>query len=374
MLVTLFTLKILMKFLVVASFGASLMDYNILTMSIAPRDIHEAQVQFALERGLPAMFGILSTYRLPFPSRSFDMVHCSRCLVQWTGYDGLYLMEIDRVLRPGGYWVLSGPPISWRVSYKCWQRRAQDLEKEQISLEDLARRLCWKKITERGVLAVWRKPTNHVHCIQKLKAWKSPHFGIKTEPDGGWYKRMDPCITPLPEVTDIHDIAGGALEKWPKRLTAVPPRIKSGKIGGTNIKSFNEDTRGFAAALSNYPVWVMNVVPFDGKNSSLGIVYEHGLIGTYLNWCEPFSTYPRTYDLIHAHGVFSMYMDKCDILDILFEMYRILRPKGSIIIRDHVEIVVKVKKITDQMRWNGKILHSELGPFHSEKMLFVDNF
>ncbi|KAL6974288.1 hypothetical protein U1Q18_028469, partial [Sarracenia purpurea var. burkii] len=46
----------------VASFGASLMDYNIMTMSIAPRDIHEAQVQFALERRLPAMLGLLSTH------------------------------------------------------------------------------------------------------------------------------------------------------------------------------------------------------------------------------------------------------------------------------------------------------------------------
>lgn len=62
------------------------MDYNILTMSIAPRDIHEAQVQFALERGLPAMLGILSVHRLPYPSRSFDMAHCSRCLVPWTAY------------------------------------------------------------------------------------------------------------------------------------------------------------------------------------------------------------------------------------------------------------------------------------------------
>lgn len=70
------------------------MDYNILTMSIAPVDKHEAQVQFALERGLPAMLGILSTHRLPFPSRSFDMAHCSRCLVQWTNYGTLRFFKI----------------------------------------------------------------------------------------------------------------------------------------------------------------------------------------------------------------------------------------------------------------------------------------
>ncbi|KAM0899624.1 hypothetical protein ACQ4PT_021148 [Festuca glaucescens] len=42
--------------------------------------------------------------------------------------DGLYMMEVDRVLRPGGYWVLSGPPINWKVNYKGWQRTKKDLE------------------------------------------------------------------------------------------------------------------------------------------------------------------------------------------------------------------------------------------------------
>jgi hypothetical protein len=59
------------------------MDRNILTMSFAPRDSHEAQVQFALERGVPAVIGVLGTIKLPYPSRSFDMAHCSRCLIPW---------------------------------------------------------------------------------------------------------------------------------------------------------------------------------------------------------------------------------------------------------------------------------------------------
>lgn len=52
-------------------------------MSFAPRDSHEAQVQFALERGVPAVIGVLGTIRLPYPSRAFDMAHCSRCLIPW---------------------------------------------------------------------------------------------------------------------------------------------------------------------------------------------------------------------------------------------------------------------------------------------------
>lgn len=124
---------------------------------------------------------------------------------------------------------------------------------------------------------------------------------------------MEPCITPLPNVTDIHDFSGGALLKWPKRLSAAPPRIRSegisvraydkdnqlwkrrfeyyGKILESlpkgryrNIMDMNAGIGGFAAALIQYPVWVMNVIPFDAKKNNLSIVYERGLIGTYMNW------------------------------------------------------------------------------------------
>ncbi|XP_042508975.1 probable methyltransferase PMT16 [Macadamia integrifolia] len=74
----------------VASWGAYLPSRNILTMSFAPRDTHEAQVQFALERGVPALIGVLASIRLPYPSRSFDMAHCSRCLIPW-GLFGILL-------------------------------------------------------------------------------------------------------------------------------------------------------------------------------------------------------------------------------------------------------------------------------------------
>ncbi|KAF3457462.1 hypothetical protein FNV43_RR02120 [Rhamnella rubrinervis] len=389
----------------VASFGTALMDFNILTMSIAPRDKHVAQIQLDLERGLAAMLGVLSTHRLPYPSRSFDMVYFSRCLVPWTKFDGLYFMEIDRVLSLGGYWVLSGPPINWKVTYKGNQSKARDFETEQISLEDFAKRLCWKKEAESGTIAVWRKPTNHIHCIQKLKLWKSTRLCVGSDPDASWYKKMETCITPLLNVTDIHAISGGALGKWPKRLMTTPPRIKSDRIKGITANTFNEDIKlwskrvthywvilkslstgkyrnimdmnagigSFAAALMKFPAWVMNVVPYNAKENTLGVVFERGLIGTYMDWCEPFSTYPRTYDLIHAYNLFSMYKDKCDIVDILLEMHRIFCRHGSAIIRDHVGIIVKVKGIADKIRWNAKIFHSENGPFHPEKILLVDN-
>jgi hypothetical protein len=61
----------------------------------------------------------------------------------------------------------------------------------------------------------------------------------------------------------------------------------------------------FAAALRDQKqVWVMNIVPIDSPDT-LPIVYERGLFGMYHDWCESFSTYPRTYDLLHADHLFS---------------------------------------------------------------------
>jgi ubiquinone/menaquinone biosynthesis C-methylase UbiE len=73
----------------VASFGGYLLDRNVITMSLAPKDEHEAQIQFALERGIPAFLGVIGTQKLPFPDNSFDAIHCARCRVHWYA-DGKY--------------------------------------------------------------------------------------------------------------------------------------------------------------------------------------------------------------------------------------------------------------------------------------------
>ncbi|KAL0327177.1 UNVERIFIED_CONTAM: putative methyltransferase PMT2 [Sesamum angustifolium] len=127
--------------------GAYLWKRNVIVI-FAPRDSHEAQVQFALERGVPAVIGVLGTIKLPYPSRAFDMAHCSRCLIPWGINDGLYMREVDRVLRPGGYWVLSGPPINWKVNYKAWKRPMEELQEEQRKIEEVAKLLCWEKKAE----------------------------------------------------------------------------------------------------------------------------------------------------------------------------------------------------------------------------------
>ncbi|XP_024993254.1 probable methyltransferase PMT15 [Cynara cardunculus var. scolymus] len=389
----------------VASLGAYLLSRNILATSFAPKDTHVAQVQFALERGVPALIGIIASIRLPYPSRAFDMAHCSRCLIPWGQYDGLYLIEVDRVLRPGGYWILSGPPINWERHWKGWGETREQLKGQQDLIESVARSLCWKKIIQKDDIAIWQKPTNHVHCKINRKVFKKPQFCQNQDPDMAWYTKMEACLTPLPDVSNIKETSGGGpVAKWPKRLTSTPPRIISRSVGEITEEDFTNDTDiwktrlsrykkldqqladkgryrnlldmnsylgGFAAALaiSKDPVWVMNVVPVEANVNTLGVIYERGLIGTYQNWCEAMSTYPRTYDFIHADAIFTLYKDRCEMEDILLEMDRILRPQGSVIIRDDVDLLVNVKTIADELQWETTLVDHEEGPLVREKIL-----
>ena len=57
--------------------------------------------------------------------------------------------------------------------------------------------------------------------------------------------------------------------------------------------------------------------------------------------------------------------------DILVEMDRILRPEGSVVIRDDVDVLVKMKNIIDVMQWDGRIVDHENGPHEREKILFA---
>lgn len=127
---------------------------------------------------------------------------------------------------------------------------------------------------------------------------------------------MEACVTPYPEVNSPEEVAGGVVKTFPERLTAVPPRISSGSVPGVSIESYRKDNKlwkkhveayknvnklldsgrfrnimdmnsglgSFAAAIESPKLWVMNVVPTIAEISTLGVVYERGLIGIYHDW------------------------------------------------------------------------------------------
>ena len=57
--------------------------------------------------------------------------------------------------------------------------------------------------------------------------------------------------------------------------------------------------------------------------------------------------------------------------DILLEMDRILRPQGSVIIRDDVDILVDVKSVIDKLQWDSRMVDHEGGPHVREKLLIA---
>ncbi|KAK1360960.1 Methyltransferase [Heracleum sosnowskyi] len=131
--------------------------------------------------------------RLPYPSRAFDMAHCSRCLIPWGKNDGLYLIEVDRILRPGGYWIFSGPPINWESRWKGWDRTPKDLKAEQNEIESVARSLCWKKLVKKDDIAIWQKPTNAIHCKLNRKVFKKPQLCHSPNPDKACFAKLKDC-------------------------------------------------------------------------------------------------------------------------------------------------------------------------------------
>ncbi|KAK9683343.1 hypothetical protein RND81_10G133700 [Saponaria officinalis] len=376
----------------VASFGAYLMSRNVTTLSIAPKDVHENQIQFALERGVPAMVAAFTTRRLPYPSQAFDIIHCSRCRINWTRDDGMHLLEVNRILRAGGYFAWAAQPV-----YK----HEPILEEQWKEMVNLTTRLCWELVKKEGYIAIWQKPLNNSCYLSREAGTHPPICDANDEPDNVWYVSLKPCIARLPESG-----YGGNVPNWPERLLTPPERLQSIQIdayisrkelfkaeskywneiiGGyvrawhwkdikmRNVMDMRAGYGGFAAALINYGIdcWVMNVVPVSGPNT-LPVIYDRGLIGAMHDWCEPFDTYPRTYDLLHASGLFAVEQKRCNISSIMLEMDRMLRPGGRAYIRDTVSVIDQVHEIAKAMGWRAAIHDTSEGPHASFRVLTCD--
>ncbi|KVI09864.1 Actin-binding FH2 [Cynara cardunculus var. scolymus] len=376
----------------VASFSAYLFSRNVLTMSVAPKDVHENQIQFALERGVPAMVAAFATRRLLYPSQAFELIHCSRCRVNWTRDDGILLLEVNRLLRAGGYFAWAAQPV-----YK----HEPLLEEQWEEMINLTTRLCWNLVKKEGYIAIWQKPLNNSCYLSRELGTQPPLCDEEDDPDDVWYVGLKPCISRLPE-----DLSGANITTWPERLDNPPERLQSIKLDAyvsrkdlfraeskywkeiidsyvralrwktynlRNVLDMRAGFGSFAAALINNQVdcWVMNVVPVSGPNT-LPVIYDRGLLGVMHDWCEPFDTYPRTYDLLHAAGLFSIEQKRCNISSIMVEMDRILRPGGRVYIRDSISVMNELEEIGKAIGWRVMLRDTAEGPHASYRVLTCD--
>lgn len=371
----------------VASFGGFLFDRDVLAMSLAPKDEHEAQVQFALERGIPAISAVMGTKRLPFPGRVFDAVHCARCRVPWHIEGGKLLLELNRVLRPGGFFVWSATPI--------YQKLPEDVEIWN-AMKALTKSICWELVSiskdqVNGVgVAIYKKPLSN-DCYEQRSKNEPPLCQKSDDPNAAWYIKLQACIHKVP--VSSSERGSQWPEKWPARLTNVPYWLSSSQVGVygkpapedfaadnkhwkrvvsksylnglgiqwsnvRNVMDMNSIYGGFAAALKDLNIWVMNVVSIDSADT-LPIIYERGLFGIYHDWCESFSTYPRTYDLLHADHLFSKVQKRCNLASLVAEVDRILRPEGKLIVRDTVEVINELESMVKSMQWEVRMTYSK---------------
>ncbi|GAB2282797.1 hypothetical protein Dimus_017332 [Dionaea muscipula] len=371
----------------VASFGGYLFDRDVLTMSFAPKDEHLAQVQFALERGIPAISAVMGSQRLPFPSGVFDLIHCARCRVPWHAEGGRLLLELNRVLRPGGHFVWSATPV--------YQKLQEDVEIWE-AMSSLTASMCWKletiqkdAINKIGA-AIYRKPSNN-KCYEQRQQGIPPMCKNDDDPNAAWYVPLQSCMHWVP--VDQTQRGSRWPINWAKRLHTPPYWLNKSQMGiygkpapddfttdyqhwkqvvnnsyltglGISWKNVRNvmDMRavygGFAAALRDLQVWVLNVVNVNAPDT-LPIIYERGLFGIYHDWCEGFSTYPRTYDLLHADHLFSILKQRCKLAPVMAEIDRIVRPDGKLIVRDESNAIGEVENLLKSLHWEVHLTFSK---------------
>ncbi|XP_030956644.1 probable methyltransferase PMT5 [Quercus lobata] len=383
-------------------FGAHLLSLKVMAVCIAAYEATGSQVQFALERGLPAMIGNFILRQLPYPSLSFDMVHCAQCGIVWDEKDGMFLIEADRVLKPGGYFVLTSPTDKLHESSVSMKNRNM-----LTPLEELTQKICWSLLAQQDETFIWQK-TGDTDCYASRKQGGVP-LCQEGHDDQSYYQPLLSCISgtnskrwiPIQNRSSNSHMSSTELEVhgvlpedffedlqvWKSALknywSLLTPLIFSDhpKRPGDedplppfnmvrNVMDMNAHYGGLNAAFleEKKSVWVMNVVPIRGPNT-LPLILNQGFAGVLHDWCEPFPTYPRTYDMLHANGLLShLTSERCSLMDLFLEMDRMLRPEGWVVLSDKVGAIEMGRTLAAQIRWEARVIDLQNG---SDQRLLV---
>ncbi|CAN1314054.1 Probable methyltransferase PMT4 [Linum perenne] len=376
------------------SFGAHLVSRKVMPICTAAYEATGSQVQLALERGLPAMIGNFISRQFPYPSLSFDMVHCTQCSIIWDDKDGMFLIEVDRILKAGGYFVLTSPASKPSASSSRTKKTSM-----VAPIEEFTEKICWSLMAQQDETFIWQK-TADANCYKSRKSTVPPVCNEGND--------LPPYYQPL-----LSCISGTTSRRWIPIQNRSSEQLSSYElqVHGVNSDDFFEDSQVWRSALRNYwslltplifsdhpkrpgdedplppfnmlrnvmdmnahygglnaafleerkSVWVMNVVPVRARNT-LALIMDRGFAGVLHDWCEPFPTYPRTYDMLHGYGLLShLSSERCGMMDILLEMDRILRPEGWVVLSDSVVAIDMARALAAQMHWEARVVDPQNG-------------
>ncbi|CAI0390862.1 unnamed protein product [Linum tenue] len=217
------------------SLGAHLVSRKVMPICIAAYEATGSQVQLALERGLPAMIGNFISRQLPYPSLSFDMVHCTQCSIIWDDKDGMFLIEMDRILKPGGYFVLTSPASKPSGSSSRTKKRSM-----VAPIEEFTEKICWSLMAQQDETFIWQK-TADVNCYKSRKSASPPicNEGNDIPP---YYQPLMSCIS------------GTTSQRWIPIQNRSTEQLSSYElqVHGVQQDDFSEDSQVWRSALRNY--------------------------------------------------------------------------------------------------------------------------
>ncbi|KAF6171378.1 hypothetical protein GIB67_009519 [Kingdonia uniflora] len=219
------------------SFGAHLLSLNVMTVCTAAYEVFGSQVQLALERGLPAFIGNFNSRQLPFPPLSFDMVHCAQCGIDWDSKGGVFLVEVDRLLKPGGFFVLTSP-TSKLLGGSLGAKKGSML----TPVEEFSEKICWSLLAQQDETFVWQK-TSEVHCYTSRKQGGLPPLCKEDYDAQAYYQPLQSCIS------------GTTSNRWvsmQNRSSGLQLSSTELAVHGVHPEDFLEDTQIWRSALRNY--------------------------------------------------------------------------------------------------------------------------
>ncbi|CAH1421807.1 unnamed protein product [Lactuca virosa] len=137
-------------------------------------------------------------------------------ILPWHIERGKLLLELNRLLRPGGYFVLSATPIN--------QKLPEDVEIWE-AMTKLTKAMCWElivvnkdKVNKVGVV-VYQKPMSN-ECYEGRPQNDPPLSNESDDPNAAWKVPLQTCMHKVPIGAEVR---GSQWPKeWPARVEKAP--------------------------------------------------------------------------------------------------------------------------------------------------------